>query len=233
MRRTQAISVIVVIAVAVAAVAIALTSNPSSGPKDEFLTNGEFETSDLRGWNTGKTLVPTVESTMVNNGTYAARFETTSNGNVLAECTQQALDCAAVNSSTISQDISGFSLSPNSSLSIALYPAFQYPSIFQVTLDFAPSSPGSPDITVYYVFSASPAQCDAYAQLLVNASATSRTLCLTLQQGTWNVVTRAISGDLPSSVTPSGLGSSLTLSLSFAGGNSTDLIYVDSVSLRR
>jgi hypothetical protein len=233
MRLTQAVAIAVVIAVIVAGVALLTGNLPSGTPKGNLLANGGFETADLRGWNAGNLLVPTVESTVVNNGTYGALFETTSNGNALSECTQQALGCSLVNSSTISQDVAGLSVSPNSTLSIALYPAFQPPSTFQMTLDFAPSSLGSPDITIYYVFSASSEQCDAYSQLLVNASNYARAFCLSVQQGKWTVITRSISNDIPSALKVSDLGSSLTLSLSFAGGNSSDAMYVDSVSLRR
>ena len=232
MRPIQAIAILVVIAVVVTGAAL-FTGNLSSGSKGSLLTNGGFETGDLRGWRSGNLLVPTVESTVVDNGTYATRFQTTSNGDALAQCTQRALECSLLNSSTISQDLSGFTVSPNSTLSIALYPAFQPPSTFQMTLDFAPSSLGSPGITIYYIFSASSEQCDAYSQLLVNASNYARAFCLPVQQGGWTVVTRNVTSDIPSTLEPSDLGSSLTLSLSFAGGEVNDTIYVDSVSLSR
>ncbi len=235
MRPMQAIAIAVVVAVIVAGVALfAGDLSTSSGKKGgNFLANGGFESGDLRDWNRGNLLVPTVETTLVDNAAHAARFETTGNGDALSECTQQALQCSAVNSSTISQDVAGFSLAPNSTVSIAVYPMFQTPSTFQMTLDFAPSSPGSPDITVYYIFSASSPQCEAYSQLLVNGSSYVRAFCLSPQQGEWTVFTRSLSGDLPVSLKPSDLGSSLTLSLSFAGGNSSDAVYVDSVSLRQ
>ncbi len=235
MRRTQAVAVVAVIAVAVVAVALVLTGDlsPSGAQRGNLLTNSEFETGDLRGWKPGNLLVPTVESNVVKNGTYAARFQTTGNGNSLAQCTQQALGCGTVNSSTISQDVYGVSVSPNATVSISLYPAFQPPSTFQMTLDFAPASPGSPDITIYYIFSASPQQCETYSQLLVNASNYARAFCLPANQGEWNEISRSISNDIPTALKPADLGSSLTLSLSFAGGEAADTAYVDSVSLRQ
>jgi hypothetical protein len=49
-------------------------------------------------------------------------------------------------------------------------------------------------------------------------------------RGQWNVITRNIANDIPSVYQPSDFsGASLTFSLSFAGGNSTDKIYVGSV----
>jgi hypothetical protein len=236
MKRMQAIAAAVFIVVAVAGIGLVLTRSSTSSSTTEngnLLTNGGFETGSLRGWDNGGLLVPTVESTIVKNGTYAARFQTTSNGNALSQCTLHALQCGLLNSSTISQTVSGFSLSPNTTLSIALYPTFQNLSIFQITLDFSRSSQrNSQDVTIYYIVSASSEQCNAYSQLLVNGSHYARAFCLSAQQGGWTVIARNISSDIPSAISPLDLGSSLTLSLSFAGGNSTDTTYVDSVYLR-
>lgn len=233
MRRTRAIATVLVIAVVAAAVAFALSSSPApSTRKGSFLTNDGFETGDLSGWKTAGPLVPTVESTIVNNGTYAARFETPGNGNALDQCALQALGCSTVNSSTISQDVSGLAVSPNTTVSIALYPSFQSPAMFQMTLDFAPATLGSPDVTIYYIFAASSQQCNTYSELVVNGSGTARAFCLSAPQGGWTVFTRSVMGDLPTTLKPSDLGSAMTLSLSFAGGNSTDAAYVDSMSLR-
>jgi hypothetical protein len=236
MRTRQSIAAAALIVVVLAGIGLVFTNSLASSSKTEsgnHLTNGGFETGNLQGWQNVNLLLPSMESTVVKNGTYAVRFETTRNGIVLSQCTLHALECNLLNSSTISQDVSGFSISPSTQFSIALYPLFQYPSTFQVTLDFALSSrQNSPDVTIYYIFHASSEQCDTYSQLLVNASQYARAFCLSAQQGEWTVITRSISNDIPSTLSPSDLsGSSLTLSLSFAGGNSTDTTYVDSVYL--
>lgn len=236
MRRTRVVAAAVLIVVLVG-IGYVLTNDLTSSCKTangNLLANGGFETGDLRCWQNGGLLVPTVESTTVKDGTYAARFETTSNGDALSQCTLHALECSLLNSSTISQDVSGLSLSSNSTLSIALHPVFQYPSTFQMTLDFGLSSrQNSSDVMIYYIFHGSPGQCETYSQLLVNGSRYARAFCLSAQLGEWTVITRTISTDIPPAIRLSDLsGSSLTLSLSFAGGNSTDTAYVDSVSIR-
>ena len=233
LKRKQAIAAAILIVVAIGAIGLALAPSSTTGDGN-LLTNGGFEAGNLQGWQNGGLLVPSVESTIVKNGTYAARFETTSNGNALSQCTLHALECGLLNSSTISQAVSGFSVSPNTTLSIALYPKFQNLSTFQMTLDFSRSSLQSPkDVIIYYIVSASSEQCNTYSQLLVNASHYARAFCLSAQQGEWTVITRNIPSDIPPAISPSDLkGSTLTLSLSFAGGNSTDTTYVDSVYLR-
>jgi hypothetical protein len=236
-RRTRAIvAAIIIVVVVVGGIGLASTPSLAPSPRTEggnLLINGGFETGDLQGWRNNSLLLPSVESAIVNNGTHAARFETTSNGNALSQCTLHALECALLNSSTISQDVSGVSISPNTTLSFALYPLFQYPSTFQVALDFGLSSlQNSKEVTIYYIFYASSDQCDTYSRLLVNSSQYARAYCLSAQQGEWTVITRNLSNDIPSTLTPSDFrGSSLTISLSFAGGNSTDTAYVDSIFL--
>jgi hypothetical protein len=207
------------------------SASSSSTGDGNLLANGGFESGNLEGWQTGNVLVPTVESTVVNGSNYAADFETTSNGLALSQCTLHALECSLLNSSTISQAVPRFSLSQSSMLSVAVYPSFQSPSVFQIALDFAPSSQqGSQDVVIYYIFYASSEQCDTYSQLLVNATQHARAFCLPAQQGEWTVVTRSISNDIPSGLSPSYLsGASLTLSLSFAGGYPNDTAYVDSI----
>lgn len=233
MRATQIVAMVIGVAVVIAAVAV-LTGNLTGPgqPKGNLLGNGGFESGNLNYWN-GGSLLPSVETTTVQNGTHALRFQTTPNGNSLAQCTQQAIACNTVNSSTISQDVSGLPLSPNSTVSIGVYPDFQAPSTFQMTLDIAPASLGSPSVTLYYIFAASPAQCATYSQLVVNGSSYSRAFCLSPPQGAWTTISRTLFEDLPTTLKPTYLGSSLTLSLSFAGGNASDTIYVDSVSLRQ
>jgi len=236
MRKSRAIAAAIVI-VAIVVVGLVLSNSPGSppaAPGSNLLVNGGFETGNLRGWDSGGSLVPSVESTTVQNGTYAARFVTPSNGDALSQCTLHALQCSLLNSSTVSQNVAGISISPGTQLSIALYPAFQSPSTFQMTLDFATASQqNSKEVTIYYIFYASSDQCNAYSQLLVNGSQYARAFCLSAQQGEWSVITRSLSDDLPAAVSPSSLhNSGMTISLSFAGGNATDTTYVDSVSLR-
>jgi hypothetical protein len=236
--RRRKLAIASVVLIVVVGVGLVLTSSPAPSSKTEggnLLTNGGFETGNMEGWKNGSLLVPDVESTIVDNGTYAARFQTTGNGAALNQCTLHALECSLLNSSTISQDLSGLTISPNTTLSIALYPSFQAPSTFQVTLDFGLTSQhGTSEVTIYYIYSASSEQCDTYSQLLVNGSQYARAFCSSAQQGEWTVTTRNISNDIPAAIRPSDLdGSSLTLSLSFAGGNSADATYVDSVYLGR
>jgi hypothetical protein len=241
MRQRRLIAAAIVLTVVLlAAIGYAFTNNLTSSSSSSssigdgnLLANGGFESGNLQGWQTGNLLVPTVESTVVNGSRYAASFVTTGNGLALSQCTLHALECSLLNSSTISQAVSRFSLSPSSRLSVAVFPSFQSPSVFQIALDFTPSSQrGSQDVIIYYIFYASSEQCDAYSQLLVNATQHARAFCLPAQQGEWNAVNRNISNDIPSALSPSYLtGASLTLSLSFAGGNSNDTAYVDSIYL--
>ncbi len=236
-RLVAAAVLLVVLLAAVGYVSTNDSASPSAASSStgdgDLLTNGGFESGNLQGWQTGNALIPTVESKVVNGSSYAADFRTTGNGLALSQCTLHALECSLVNSSTISQQVPGFSISPSSRLSAAVYPAFQSPSVFQITLDFTPSSQqGSQDVVIYYIFYASAGQCATYSQLLVNATQHARAFCLPAQQGGWTVVTRSIAGDLPSALSPSYLsGASLTLSLSFAGGNSNDTSFVDSIFL--
>jgi len=227
-RRIQLAVVLVVLLVV--GVVLILVNAPAPGNQGgNLLENGGFQTGDLSGWQNSD-ITPAVESGLVDNATYAARFETTANGAALSQCTLHAQECATLNSSSISQSVSGLALSANTTLSLALYPSFKSPSIFQVTLSFTAPSQSSPEATVYYVVAASPDQCDAYGKLLTNSTQNSQAFCLQEQQGQWNVIARKISADLPAAPGQSALsGSVLTVSLSFAGANSTDVAYVDSV----
>jgi hypothetical protein len=231
LRGIQKVAIVAVVAVFGAA--LVLANLPSSSPEDvgNLLSNGGFETGGTQGWQSSGT-VPVVQSDVAYNGGFAARFQTPANGGTLTQCTVQAQQCGLLNSSSISQDVSSITLASNTTLSLAVYPSFQPPSIFQVTLSFVLPSQPSTEATVYYIAAASSAQCDAYGRLLTNATLNSQAYCIAVKQGTWNPIARNLPDDLPASPGLSKLaGSTLTLSLSFAGGNSTDLVYADSIRI--
>ena len=203
-----------------------MLNNPSL-PTGAFnqITNGGFETGGLQGWQVNPSSPPTVESTTVQNGTFAARFQTTGNGQTLTQCTTKALQCSHLNSSTISQEVALASVSNGTLLSIAVNPQFQPPSVFQITLSWS-----SPNATIYYLLTASSEQCTSYSHLLTGTASNESAYCLSPQQGTWTFLTRNVAVDLPPATSRSALaGSTVSLSMSFAGGNSTDFVYVDSV----
>jgi hypothetical protein len=236
------------------------SSITTSAPSANLLTNGGFETGNLQGWQSIPPYIPTIESAVVENGSlYAARFQTSTNqGNASSPCLIQGIGCGALNTSTIYQNIPDVSASNGTRFSLAVDPIFQYPSGFQISLEFsgpAPSpssttststssatsttsSQGRPslDVIVFYLVVASSQQCSTYSRDLVASKpgATAAVHCLSAPQGGWTLVTRDLAADLPAGVSPSDLnGSTLTLSISFAGANPTDTVYVDSLSISR
>ncbi len=179
---------------------------------------------------------------MVESGSsYAARFQTpTNDAKVSSPCLTQGVGCGHLNASTIYQNVYNVTVSEDTKFSLAVNPMFQYPSALQVSLDFglspsAASRTNFTDVIVYYLVIASPQQCATYSQDLVNASEPSTSAaayCLSAQQGTWTLLSRNVTTDLPSGIEPSDLrGSLLTVSVSFAGAGPTDTVYVDSLSL--
>jgi hypothetical protein len=231
-----------VIAVLVAGAGYVLVADSGSAARPNLLANGGFETGDLQGWQTVPPYLPAVESSIVAQGSsYAARFQTpTNDANVSSPCLTFGEGCGLLNVSTIYQSVNNLTVSGGARFSFAVYPAFQYPSAFQVALEFglSPSAAGQAgysDVLVYYLVLASPQQCSTYSAHLLSSrpSGTSAaTHCLSAPQGSWTLLSRDIASDLPSGITPSELESSmLTLSVSFAGASATDEVYVGSLYL--
>jgi hypothetical protein len=240
------------------------SSITTSAPSANLLTNGGFETGNLQGWQSIPPYIPTVESAVVENGSsYAARFQTSTNeGNASSPCLIQGIGCGALNTSTIYQNVPDVSVSNGTMFSLAVDPIFQYPSGFQISLEFSGPAPPAPssstavvstavvstatstvststqgpslDVIVFYLVLASSQQCSTYSRDLVDAKpgAMVAVHCLSAPQGSWTLVTRDLATDLPAGVSPSDLtGSTLTLSISFAGADSGDTVYVDSFSV--
>ncbi|MGH9920846.1 MAG: hypothetical protein ACRD6W_18500, partial [Nitrososphaerales archaeon] len=86
-----------------------------------------------------------------------------------------------------------------------------------------------------YLLRVSPQQCSTYGDHLLSSrpSGTSAAAhCLSAPQGSWTTFSRDMASDLPSGISPSELNNSmLTLSVSFAGANPTDEVYVGSLYL--
>jgi hypothetical protein len=239
------IAVILVVVMVGGIIGYALTRGSASSPERpvNLLTNGGFETGNLQGWQTVPPHLPTVESSVVENGSssYAARFQTpTNDAKVSSPCLIGGVGCGSLNASTIYQNVYNVTVSEDAKFSLAVYPMFQYPSAFQVALEFglssATSRANSTDVIIYYLVLASPQQCVSYSQDLVNAVARATSAaaahCLAARQGNWTLVSRDLATDLPSGIGPSDLrGSLLTVSISFAGAGSTDVVYVDSLFL--
>ena len=198
-----------------------------------LLSNGGFETGNLQGWGSLNGLLPTVEQTNTYRSAYDLRFQTPANGQNLVQCTDFSLGCGSINVSTIYQKLVITSASRATNFSIAINPQFQYPAGLQITLAFAlPADPDAQNATIYYVFYQSTQQCQAYSKIVLSGNSFHKTFfCLTIPQGQWSLMERSLAQDLASNIiSPAYLdGSTLTLSVSFAGGNSTDSAYVGSV----
>ena len=231
------ITVVIIVVLVVGGVTYVLLDGSTSSKSANLLANAGFETGDLRGWQTLPTYPPAIESTIVPGGaSHAARFQTPTNDPAVSgPCLTSGSQCGLLNVSTIYQNINNFTLSQGAKFSLAVDPAFQYPSAFQVTLEFglspsAVSQTGHSDVFVYYLVLASSQQCTTYSGYLVRSSPSGTTAavhCLTAPIGTWTSVSRQIGSDLPSGVTASELnGSQVTLSVSFAGASPTDQVYL-------
>ena len=240
-RRRAAVAAAIIVVLVVGA-GYVLVADSGSFPRPNLFTNGDFGTGDLQGWQTVPPYLPTVESSIVAKGSsYAARFQTpTNDANASSPCMTVGEGCGILNVSTIYQNVNNLTLSEGATLSFALYPAFQYPSAFQVALEFglSPSAAGQAgysDVLVYYLVLVSPQQCSTYSGHLLSArpqGTSAAAHCLSAPQGVWTVFDRGMASDMPSGISPSELdGSMLTLSVSFAGANPTDEAYVGSLYL--
>jgi len=238
--RRRAVAAVAVIAVlVVGGAAYVLITDSGSSARPNLFANGAFQTGDLRGWQAVPPYLPVVESSNIAKGSsYDARFQTpTNDANVSSPCLTVGEGCGLLNVSTIYQHVYNLTLSGDARFSFAVYPAFQYPSAFQVTLEFslspsAAARTGHSDILLYYLVLATPQQCSAYSGYLQSArppGASAAFHCLSAPQGDWTQVDRDVASDLPSGLAPSGLdGSMLTLSVSFAGAGPTDVTYAGS-----
>lgn len=235
------VAVVIIVLIATGGIGYAVLTNSAARPPN-LLANGGFETGSLQGWQTVPPYVPAVESSTVAKGSsYAALFQTPTNDpNVSSPCLTVGTGCGLLNTSTIYQNVYNLTVSKSTKFSLAVYQAFQYPSAFQVALEFglSPSAArqsGYSAVVVYYLVLASPQQCSTYSSDLLRnrqAGTDAATHCLSAQQGGWTLFGRDMASDLPSGVGPSQLdGSMLTLSVSFAGAGATDKAYVGSLYL--
>jgi len=240
-RGRAAVAAVVIVVLVVGGIGYFVFTDSAARPPD-VLANGGFETGSLQGWQTVPPYLPTVESSIVAKGSsYAARFQTpTNDANVSSPCLTVGVGCSLLNTSTIYQNVYNLTVSESTGFSLAVYPAFQYPSAFQVALEFglSPSAAGQTgysDVLVYYLVLASPQQCSTYSSDLLRSrplGTSASTHCLSAQQGGWTLFGRDMASDLPSGISPSQLdGSMLTLSVSFAGASATDEAYVGSLYL--
>jgi len=240
-RGRAVVAAVVIVILVIGGIAYVVVTDSATAPSNLF-ANGGFETGNLRGWQTVPPYLPAVESSIVAKGSsYAARFQTPTNDPRLSSpCLTVGVGCGILNTSTIYQNVYNLTASEGTRFSFAVYPAFQYPSAFQVTLEFglSPSAVGQTgysDILVYYLVLASPQQCSTYGSDLLSSrppGTSAATHCLSTRQGSWTLFNGDIAPDLPSGISPSELdGSMLTLSVSFAGANATDEAYVGSLYL--
>ena len=242
-RGRAVVAAVVIVVLAIGGIAyVVVTDSASAARPPNLFANGGFEAGNLQGWQTVPPYLPTVESSIVAKGSsYAARFQTPTNDPRLSSpCLTVGVGCSLLNTSTIYQNVYNLTVSEGTRFSFAVYPAFQYPSAFQVTLEFglSPSAVGRTgysDVLVYYLVLASPQQCSTYSSDLLGSrpSGTSASAhCLSAPQGSWTLFNGDMASDLPSGISPSELdGSMLTLSVSFAGANATDEVCVGSLYL--
>jgi hypothetical protein len=241
MRGRAVVAVFVIVVVAIGGIAYVVVTDSAARPPNLF-ANGGFERGNLQGWQTVPPYLPTVESSIVAKGSsHAARFQTPTNDPRLSSpCLTVGVGCGVLNTSTIYQNVYNLTVSGGTRFSFAVYPAFQYPSAFQMALEFglspsAATRAGYSDVLVYYLVLASPQQCSTYSSDLLRTrppATSAATQCLSAQQGSWTLFDRKIASDLPSGIIPSELdGSMMTLSVSFAGANATDEAYVGSLYL--
>lgn len=209
------------------------TSSSTTAVDVDLLPNGGFEAGNLSGWNVANKYAPQVVPTGLKNMTYAAEFQTPGNGQDLVRCTTLNLDCGALNVSTIFDILPLTSVSRSANFSFAVDPSFSYPSGLQITLSFVlKSHPDAQNATIVYLLYTDMQQCESYASILTSYNTYHTTIfCLAVPQGQWTTVDRSIARDLASNIgSPSYLdGTTLTLSFSFAGGNSTDKMSLGSV----
>ncbi len=241
--RTAIIVAVVIIVLAVAGIEyIFVTGEGPFFRPPNLLANGGFHSGDLQGWQSVPPYLPAVESSVVARGSsYAARFQTpTNNASVSGPCLTLGTRCGLLNVSTIYQTIGNLTVAGNSRFSLAVNPSFQYPSAFQVTLEFglspsAANRTGYSDVFVYYLVLASSQQCSTYSGYLLSsvpAGATAAAHCLSAPQGAWTSFSRGLVSDLPSGISRPDLArSTMTISVSFAGAGPTDEIYVDALYL--
>ena len=241
-RGRAVLAVLVILVLVIGGIAYVVVADSSAARPPNLFANGGFETGNLQGWKTVPPYLPTVESSTVPKGSsHAARFQTPTNDPRLSSpCLTVGVGCALLNTSTIYQNVYNLTVSQSTSFSFAVYPAFQFPSAFQMSLEFglspsAATRTGYSDVLVYYLVLASPPQCSTYSSDLLRSrppGTSAATHCLSTLQGSWTPFERDVASDLPPGISPSDLdGSMLTLSVSFAGAGATDEVYVGSLYL--
>jgi hypothetical protein len=231
---------VLIIALEIGGLAYVLTD--SSSPRPDILLNGGFGTGTLQAWQSVPPYLPIIETSLVPRGsTHAARFQTPTNEpSVSGPCLEGGKDCSLLNVSTIYQTVNNATITAGTRFSMAVYPAFQSPSAFQVTLEFGltqaeASRAGYSDVLVYYVVTANAQQCTNDTGYLVRTGI-SGTIgaahCISAPQAAWTYVDRSVAADLPSGITASELDDSIiTMSVSFSGASPTDQMCAGSLDL--